>query len=119
MKREWMSEYQKRQINDLDLKSPDTEKLLLTLEGKKNYVVHYRNLQFYLKQVMKLKRVHRVLEFEQECWMESYIRMNTKLRKNAKSNFEKNFYKFMSNAPFGKTMENLRNRVNIKNSSQQ
>ena len=77
-------------------------------------VVHYRNLQFYLKQGMKLKRVHRVLEFEQECWMEPYIRMNTEFRKKAKGDFEKNFYKLMSNSVFGKTMENLRNRVNIK-----
>ena len=109
-----MSDYQKRLMKDLDLKPPDSEKLLLTLEDKSNYVVHYRNLQFYLKQGMKLKRVHRVLEFEQECWMEPYIRMNTGFRKNAKSDFEKNFYKLMNNSVFGKTVENLRNRVDIK-----
>ena len=67
VKKEWMSDYQKSLINDLELKPPDSEKLLLTLEDKKNYVVHYRNLQLYLKQGMKLKRVHRVVEFEQEC----------------------------------------------------
>ena len=109
-----MSDYQNRLIKDLELKPPDCNKLLLTLQGKKNYVVHYRNLQFYLKQGMKLKCVHRVLEFQQECWMEPYIRMNTEFRKNAKSDFEKNFYKLMSNSIFGKTMENLRNCVDIK-----
>ena len=114
VKKEWMSDYQKSLINDLELKPPDSEKLLLTLEDKKNYVVHYRNLQFYLKQGMKLKRVHRVREFEQECWMEPYIRLNTEFRKNAKSDFEKNSYKLMNNFVFGKTMENLRNRVSIK-----
>ncbi len=67
VKKEFMSDYQKRLMKDQDLKAPDSEKLLLTLEDKSNYVVHYRNLQFYLKQGMKLKRVHRVLEFEQEC----------------------------------------------------
>ena len=109
-----MSDYQNSLIKDLDLKPPKCNKLLLSLQDKKNYVVHYRNLLFYLKQGMKLKRVHRVLEFEQECWMEPYIRMNTEFRKNAKSDFEKNFYKLMNNSVFGKTMENLRNRVGIK-----
>ena len=114
VKKEWLSDYQNSLIKDLDLKPPKCNKLLLTLQDKNNYVVHYRNLQFYLKQGMKLKRVHRVLEFEQECWMESYIRMNTEFRKNAKSDFEKNFCKLMKNSVFGKTMENFCNRVDIK-----
>ncbi|KAL9962348.1 hypothetical protein ACROYT_G031442 [Oculina patagonica] len=112
--KEMYSPYQKKLMNDLELNPPNTEKLVLTLEDKTNYVVHYRNLQFYLKQGMKLKKVHRVLEFEQECWMEPYIRMNTEFRKKAKNNFEKTFYKLMNNSVFGKTMENLRNRVDIR-----
>ena len=63
---------------------------------------------------MKLKYVHRVLEFEQECWVEPYIWMNTEFTKNAKSDFETTFYKLTNNSVFGKTMENLRNRVDIK-----
>jgi len=114
VKKEWMSDYQKGLMKDLDLKPPDSKKLLLTLHDKKNYVVHYRNLQFYLKQGMTLKCVHRVLEFEQERWMEPYIRMNTEFRKKAKSDFKKNFNKLMNNSVFGKTMENLRNCIDIK-----
>lgn len=68
-------------MNDLETKSPDSEKLLFTLEDKNNNVVHYRNLEFYLKQYRKLKSVHRVLELGQERQMEPYIRMNTEFRK--------------------------------------
>ena len=52
------------QMSDLGLKTPNTEKLVLTLEDKEKYVVHYKNLQFYLSQGMRLKKVHRVIEFD-------------------------------------------------------
>ena len=58
--------------------------------------------------------MHRLIEFDQEPWMEPYIRMNTEFRKQAKSDFETDFYKLMSNAVFRKTKENLRNRVDVK-----
>jgi len=86
----------------------------LTLEDKEKYLVHYKNLLFYLSPGMRLKKVHRVLEFDQEPWMEPYIRMNTEFRKEAKSDFETDFYKLMNNSVFGKTMENLLNRVDVK-----
>ena len=101
-------------MNELDLTMPNTEKLVLTLEDKEKYVTHYRNLQFYLRQGMRLKKVHRVMEFDQEPWMVPYIRMNMEFRKQAKSDFETDFYKLMNNSVFGKTMENLRNRVDVK-----
>ena len=97
-----------------ELAPPNTEKLLLTLEDKEKYVVHYGNLKFYLRQGMRLKKVHRVIEFDQEPWMEPYIRMNTEIRKQARSDFETDFYKLMNNSVFGKTMENLRNRVDVQ-----
>ena len=114
IKLDQMSEYQRRLMPDLDLTMPNTEKLVLTLEDKEKYVVHYKNLQFYLNLGMRLKKVHRMIEFDQEPWMEPYIRMNTEFRKQAKSDFESDFYKLMNNSVFGKTMENLRNCMDVK-----
>ena len=70
IKPEQISDYQRRLKADLDLTTPETEKLVLTLEDKEKYVVHYSNLQFYLRQGMRLKKVRRVIEFDQEPWME-------------------------------------------------
>ena len=73
----------------------------------------YRNLQLYLSLGLRLTVVHRALRFNQSSWMEPYIRMNTELRKKAASDFEKDLYKLMNNSVFGKTMENLRRRVDV------
>ena len=109
-----MSEYLRRLMRDLGLEPPNTEKPVLTLEDKEKYVVHYKNLQFYPRQGLRLKKVHRVQEFDQEPCMEPYIRMNTEFRKQARSDFGTDFYKLMNNSVFGKTMENLRNRIDVK-----
>ena len=109
-----MSPYQQALARELNLGKDRTQKLLLTLRDKTNSVLHYRNLQFYLELGMKLKRVHNVLAFDQKDWMKSYISLNTELRKQATSDFERNFFKLMNNSVFGKTMENLRNRTVVK-----
>ena len=83
VKLDQISEYQRRLMVDLDLTMANTEKLALTLEDKEKYVVHYKNLQFYLRQGMRLKKVRLVIEFDQEPWMEPYIRMNTEFPKQA------------------------------------
>ena len=66
IKKELISEHQKKLEDELQL-DLNEEKLERTLQDKKNYVVHYRNLQLYLKLRMKLKKVHRTLEFDEEC----------------------------------------------------
>ena len=90
------------------------EKLIPNLRNKTKYVIHYKNLIQCLKAGMKLKKIHRGIKFIESEWMRSYIEMNTNLRTKAKNNFEKDFYKLMNNSVFGKTMENIRNRVNVK-----
>ena len=85
-----------------------------SLMDKNKYVVHYKNLMLYLSLGMKLKRIYRVLEFDEKPWMEPYIRLNTELRKEAKSAFEKEFYKLINNSIFRKTMENLRKKSRNK-----
>ena len=89
-------------------------KLTPNLWSKKNYVVHYRNLKHYLELGMKVTHIHRILQFNQSSWLKPYIEFNTKKRATCKSNFEKDYYKLMSNSVFGKTQENLRKRVNIE-----
>ena len=90
------------------------KKLIPNLRDKYNYVIHYKNLMQCLKLGMKLKKIHRGITFIESAWLKPYINTNVKLRTQAKNDFEKDFFKLMNNAVFGKTMENIRNRVNIK-----
>ena len=96
------------------LKIGGVEKLIPNLWDKKKYIVHHENLKLYLELGLKVKKIHRGIKFREEPWMRSYIELNTSLRTKGKNDFEKDFFKLMNNSVFGKTMENIRNRVDVK-----
>ena len=90
------------------MKIGKVDRLICNLNDKKRYVVHHKTLKFYLKLGLKLKKIHRGIEFDEEDWLKPYIAKNTEERKKVKSKSEKNFFKLMNNAVFGKTKENVR-----------
>ena len=90
------------------------KKLICSIEDKEKYVIHIRALKQALNHGLKLKKVHRVIQFNQKAWLKTYIDMNTKYRKEAKNDFEKGFFKLMNNSVFEKTSENVRNHRDIK-----
>ena len=97
-----------------NMKIDKCKKLVCDLRNKNKYVVHIKSLKQALNHGLKLKRVHRNIEISQKAWLKPYIDMNTELRKLAKDDFEKDLFKLMNNAVFGKTMENIRKHRDIK-----
>ena len=89
-------------------------KLCGTFHDKKDYIVHIKNLQLYLKLGLRLKRINRAIKFSQSSWLKEWIDLNTNFRKVAKNDFEKDYFKLMNNSVFGKCMENVRDRIEIK-----
>ena len=98
------------------LKIDKCKKLICNLHNKKKYVLQIKSLKQALNHGLKFKKIHRIIEFNQKAWLIDiwYIDMNTELRKLAKDDFEKDLFKLLNNAVFGKTMENIRKHGDIK-----
>ena len=87
------------------MKLEKVEMLVTNLHDKTEYIIHIINLKQALNHELILKNVHRVIKFNQKVWLEPYIDLNSKLKQKAKNNFEKDFFKLMNNAVFGKNYE--------------
>ena len=109
-----LSKYCKKIADKYDINVGDVKKLIPNLRNNIEYVLHYTNLQLYLFLGMKLIKIHRILNFKQSNWMKKYIDFNTEKGKNATNDFEKDFFKLIINSVYGKTMENLRKRINVR-----
>ena len=96
------------------LEIDNVKKLVPNLRNKEKYVVHHENLKQYLNLGIKLTKIHRGISFDEKDIMKSYIDLNTNMRTKGTTDFETDFYKLMNNSVFGKTMQNVRNRVNVK-----
>ena len=91
-----------------------SKKLICDWTDKKKYLIHYRNLKFYVRHGMVVEKVHEIISFKQSKWLESHISFNTQKRNKDKKDFEKDFLKLLVIAAFGKFLENVRNRLGLE-----
>ena len=89
-------------------------KLIPNFWDKEKYVIHYENLKQYESLGLRIKTIHSGIKFKKSEWLKSYIELDTNLRTKATNELEKDFFKLMNNSVFGKTMENIRNQVDVR-----
>ena len=109
-----LSNYCKDIVDWYGIKTGGVKKLIPNLYDKVRNPVHYNNLKYYLSLEMKLKRIHRILKFKQSNWLKVFTDFNTKKRKESPDEFNKGLYKLMNNCIYGKSIENIRKRINVK-----
>jgi len=108
------SPYCKESSQKFGLKKDVVNKLVPNLNNKTEYVAHYRNLKKYIELGCKITKVHGGIQFKQEKWLKNYVDFNTEQRTKATNDFEIGFYKNMNCSIYGKTMENVRKRIDAK-----
>ena len=86
-----------------------SKKLICDWTDKKEYLIHYRMLKFYVRHGMIVEKIHEIISFKQSRWLEKHISFNTQKRNWAKNDFEKDFIKLLVSAVFGKFLENVWN----------
>ena len=96
------------------IKIGSVKKLIPNLGEKTKYVIHYENLKHYLSLGMKLIKIHTILIFKQGNWLKEYVDFNTDKRKDSLDDFNKSLYKLMVNCIYGKSIESVSKKVNIK-----
>ena len=92
----------------------NAKRLISSLNDKEGYILHYELLKTYLRLGLRLKKIRKVIPFEEEAFMKPYIEKNTKLRQESIGKIKKDIYKFKNNSVFGKTIENVRKYKDIK-----
>ena len=112
--KQWLSDDSLEIANVHNITTGAVKKLVPNLMNKNNYVIHYRNLQQCLDLGIKLKKIHRILKFKQNDWAKPYIDFNTQKRKEATNEANKNNFKLLNNAVYGKTMENMKKIIQIR-----
>ena len=111
-----LSNYQLKIADHSNIPIGNAKNLVPNLFDKEKYVIHYENLQLYLRLGLKVKKIHRTLAFNQSQWLKPYVEFNTQKIIETEKNGDKDgkaLYILMNNAVYGKTMENLRNRIDV------
>ena len=110
-----LSNYCKNIVDKYNIKVRGVKKLIPNLYDKIKYPIHYRDLQYSLKLGMKLIKIHRILSFKQKNWLQIFTDFNTKKRHTKSNNeFNKTFYKLFNNSIYGKSIENPKEKINVK-----
>ena len=110
-----LSEFQKEMCNLFNSRpNPSVTKLIPNLYNKTDYVLHYRNLQYYIKMGLVLNRIHKVLRFNQSTWLRDFIEYNVEKRKNCATSSERDFFKLQINSNYGRTLLSLRKQLDLR-----